>query len=1225
MSYNNNLKTLDENVRNLVATETTLRQRVPAGERMIDTVQNWQKDANKAISDAKKLIETEEDRWCLGKCPNLWTRNQQSKQFEQCIETISGVLKNSNFVGDISYREIPRVIDTPSSRDYVALNSRTEMLNDMKKTLEDPRIYMIGVHGMDGVGKKALVKELAWQLNNNGLFGCTALAQINRPLNSEDVQPVNEEDIQDRIAKILFGQELFERKDKLLRAGELRKKIKEQKGRVLIILEDVWRELPLKEMGIPFDEPDGCKIVLISTNLNLLTKMGTQKDFPLEPLSVEDSWILFKKVAGDVVDKDTIKSIAKEVSECCVGLPLLITAVAKGLRKKEESDWRDALEELEKLDRVELQETFYSTLKLSYNCLEDKDLQSLFLVIGSFGLNVIQTEDLFLYCLGLGFYGKRTLIEARKKHYNQIKNLIASSLLLEGEPECVRMHHLVRGVARSIVSKTPPTYPDQLHKCHCIIFPSYFSYGLPEKLNLPCGYELPEKLKFPELKLLLLYNGGNHMRKVPDNFFSEIEDVRTLSFREMSFTPSLPSSLLHLTNLRSLNLHGCDLKDIRGVENLTTLEILNLERSTIRELPKKISKLSSIRLLYLTNCSGLQVIPTNLLSSLKCLEELYLRGSGLFLRSVKGTEKENNYACLGELQKLHNLTTLEISIRDTSNLPRDLRFPTKLKRYTILIGYSLHRSRKWYGDSCGTSRKLGLTDSWWKSISLTTAEDVVFDKLKGVKDLLYELDVEGFPQLKHLHIKRSHELLHIINSRRRENSHLASAFPNLETLVLGSLENVEEICYGPLSTESFAKLKVITITCCDKLKNLLLYSLVRNLSQLREIDISYCQGMKEIVTMDKPEDEKELVKIEFPELHSLKLQELLMLQSICLPLTADKGNPSFRRTPLSLFNQQVVMPKLEELTLHTINACTIWDDEPLIQFCVQSLTTLTVIMCGRLTSLFSSSVAKALTKLQHLEIVRCSTLKQMFVGEEVQFSNLETLEIKYIGDLKSIWPNEVAPDSFCKLKEVKIVNCTSLNYVFSVSVAKELRQIQTLTIVECAIKNVVEEGGSCDMALVNLEISGCHNMKTIVPSSVEFPNLEQLNVARCNEVVNIITTSTTKCFPKLRSLVISSCKKLEEIYGSSDEGDAPSGEVAFMKLDKLMLIDLPKLKSFCNENYDFNFESRDSYRQMEVYLKECPLMETFCRGKLITPRNTIKRMVVMHMMEMMKNEDMTNI
>ncbi|TKY49291.1 disease resistance protein [Spatholobus suberectus] len=219
-----------------------------------------------------------------------------------------------------------------------------------------------------------------------------------------------------------------------------------------------------------------------------------------------------------------------------------------------------------------------------------------------------------------------------------------------------------------------------------------------------------------------------------------------------------------------------------------------------------------------------------------------------------------------------------------------------------------------------------------RTLNLYNFEDLSFAKLKHVKDVLYELDEEGFPQLKNLHIQDSDELLHIINLRGLVIPH--SAFPNLETLVLHSLNNMEEICHGPLPTQSFAKLKV-------------------------------------------------------------------------------------------------VMSKLETLKLYHLHACKIWDDKFL---------------------------ARALVKLQRLHISKCSMLKEIFVQEEgeVQFPNLETLDISSMDDLKSIWPNQLAPNSFGKLKGIHIGDCKSLDYVFPISVAKELRQLQSLEINElrkCSIQS----------------------------------------------------------------------------------------------------------------------------------------------------------------------------
>ncbi|RDY13693.1 putative disease resistance protein, partial [Mucuna pruriens] len=941
--------------------------------------------------------------------------------------------------------------------------------------------------------------------------------------------------------------------------------------------------------------------------------MGTQKEFNLRVLLEKDSWNLFEKMAGKVVKEFDIKPIAEKVAQCCAGLPLLIITVAKGLRKKDVIAWKDALVQLERFDHQELQQKVYPTLELSYNYLGNDEQKLLFLFIGSFGLNSVHTGELFSCCWGSGIYKKmHKLTEARNRHYKLINDLRASSLLLEGKPEWVEMHDVVRDVAKSIASRFHPTYAvprytkmkewpmDDLQTCHYIIIPVCYID------------ELPEKLECPELKLLVLGNGHTYAYlKVPDNFFSGMIEVSTLDLYGMKFTPSLPPSLNLLINLRSLILVRCNLGDIRLVGKLKNLEILSLEKSSIEELPKEIGHLTRLRLLNLTKCSPLRVIPRNLISSLTCLEELYMGGCSIEW-AVEGRESESNNASLGELRNLHHLTTLEILIQDTSALPRDLHFLANLERYCILIGKMWEWHLQWSGGARETSRTLKLTDSWCTSVSLTSVEDLSFANLKRVKDVLYELNDEGFPQLKHLHIQDSDELLHIIDSRGLVNPH--SAFPNLETLVLRSLNNIEEICHGPIPTPSFEKLQVIKVGGCDRLKNLFLYSLVRNLSQLHEMEISKCKDMKEIIAMEKQEDEKEVPKIVLPELRSLTLIGLPMLQSFYLSLTVDKGNPSIESIPLALFNEQVVMPKLEILRLCDIDTCNIWDDQFLVHSCIQNLTHLTLFGCKRLTSLFSPSVARGLVKLKYLDINLCSMLQEIFVQDKevtvveytltltvVQFPNLETLRIAKC-DLKSIWPNRLAPNSFCKLEKINIANCRRLDYVFPICLAKELRQIQFLQIYNCAIENIVEKGDSCDLMHVNLEklyVLYCCNIKTIVPSSVLFSTLDELIVHGCRGVVNILMPSTTISLPKLRILTIEKCHELEEIYGSKNEGDAPRDEIVFTKLEKLTLKYLPRLKSFCQGSYDIKFRSL----QM-VSLILCPKMETFCHGKLTTPSHT---------------------
>ncbi|CAJ1957836.1 unnamed protein product [Sphenostylis stenocarpa] len=79
------------------------------------------------------------------------------------------------------------------------------------------------------------------------------------------------------------------------------------------------------------------------------------------------------------------------------------------------------------------------------------------------------------------------------------------------------------------------------------------------------------------------------------------------------------------------------------------------------------------------------------------------------------------------------------------------------------------------------------------------------------------------------------------------------------------------------------------------------------------------------------------------------------------------------------------------LELAMVNLPKIWDDElPL-----QNQKILTVRCYHRLVSLFSSSEARALVKLQHLEISACDELVEIFVEQEkVTFPNLEKLFIR---------------------------------------------------------------------------------------------------------------------------------------------------------------------------------------------------------------------------------------
>jgi hypothetical protein len=166
-----------------------------------------------------------------------------------------------------------------------------------------------------------------------------------------------------------------------------------------------------------------------------------------------------------------------------------------------------------------------------------------------------------------------------------------------------------------------------------------------------------------------------------------MKELKVLSLGGVNCTPSLPSSLALLTSLQALSLYQCIRENIAIVGKITSLEILNIEKSELRVIPPEIEHLTNLRLLDLSDCSTLEILPRNLLSSLTSLEELYMWDSNIQWEvKVKEIENENNTSILTELKNLHQLLTLNMHINDASIFPRDMLSFGRLESYMIFIG-----------------------------------------------------------------------------------------------------------------------------------------------------------------------------------------------------------------------------------------------------------------------------------------------------------------------------------------------------------------------------------------------------------------------------------------------------------------------------------------------------------------------------------------------------------
>lgn len=163
--------------------------------------------------------------------PYLWNRYRLGKQAVEMTEDVKNLIDECSKFKEVAYRENITSNDvTLSNAGYVEFGSRKSIMEGVMAQLEDSTVRMIGLHGPGGVGKSTLIKDIAKKSLDKKLFDVVVKLEITANPNLQKIQ--------EEIAYVL-GLRL-EGKSENVRADCLRRRLKQEKESILVILDDLW-------------------------------------------------------------------------------------------------------------------------------------------------------------------------------------------------------------------------------------------------------------------------------------------------------------------------------------------------------------------------------------------------------------------------------------------------------------------------------------------------------------------------------------------------------------------------------------------------------------------------------------------------------------------------------------------------------------------------------------------------------------------------------------------------------------------------------------------------------------------------------------------------------------------------------------------------------------------------------------------------------------------------